>query len=208
MIAVWSGLLADVVPPTEISTRNPYVVYGGIALGAIVLVAILMSLMRKKPKEAFDPEAGMQEDLAEYPDPPPVGSRQVTYQGQPVRIRLVVVAPVGRQAVAGDDDMEPILNQVVRGLGTTARQDQPQVRTWPLGMSRVGFQPMFFRRVVRPEPPGTPSNWILVAGQARAGAQGVLLGMALWSDEPTRIGNVAVGQDEWNELVRIEKVKK
>jgi hypothetical protein len=209
MIAMaWFWLLADEVPPTEISTRSPYVLYGGIAVGIIVLLGIFMALARRKRPEKIDPEEGMEEDLLDYPEPPPLaGSRQATYQGQPVRVRLVVVAPVGRQEVSGDGDMEPILNQVVRGLGTMARQDEPQVRTWPLGMSNVGFTPMFFRRVLRPEPAGTPSNWILVAGPARAGASRVLLGMALWSDEETTIGNVAVQQDEWGELLRIEKAR-
>jgi hypothetical protein len=209
MIArAWSWLLADLIPPTEVSTRNPYLVYGLIGLGAVVLLGIFMALKRKPAEEGHDPEAGMHEALAEYPDAPPLaGSRQVTYQGEPVRVRLVVVAPIGRQEVSADGDMEPILNQMVRGVGAAARQDQPQVRAWPLGMSNAGFTPMFFRRVHRPEPPGTPSNWILVAGQARAGGRGVLVGMALWSDELTTIGNVAVGQDEWNELLRIEKVK-
>jgi hypothetical protein len=128
-------------------------------------------------------------------------------QGQPVRVRLVVLAPVGRKVAAADDEVEPILDKVVRGMGLAARYDQPEVRAWPLGLSNAGFVPMFFRRVQRPQSAGTPSNWILMAGQARAGAQQVLLGLALWSDEPTTMGNIPVKPDEWKELLRCEVVQ-
>jgi hypothetical protein len=120
--------------------------------------------------------------------------------GQPVRVRLVVLAPAGPREVT-EDDVEPILEQVVRGMGTAARYDQPQVRIWPMGPSSAGFTPTFFRRVRRPLPAGPRSNWILVAGRAQAGARPVLLGLALWSDDPTTVGSVAVRPDEWNEVL-------
>jgi hypothetical protein len=130
----------------------------------------------------------------------------VAVQGQPVRVRLAVVAPVGRQKVAEDGALEPLLDRVVGSLGAAVRQDRARVREWPLGLSNAGFTPAFFRRVRRPEPAGTPSHWILLAGPARAGAQQVLLGLALWADEPNLMGNMAVQQGEWNELLRLEAV--
>jgi hypothetical protein len=204
MLERFAQLLADDPPTVDSLLNNPLLRYGAIAVGVLVVLLIILVALRRKPDKGHDPEAGMQEDLAAFPEPPPAGKRQVTFQGQPMRVRLVVVAPVGKQTEEGD--MVPVLDKVVRGLGTTAALDQPEVRNWPLGLSKAGFQPMFFRRVRRPGPRGAPSNWVLLAGEARAGARLVLLGLALWSEEPTTIGNVPVGQDEWNELLRVEKV--
>jgi hypothetical protein len=148
----------------------------------------------------------MTEDLTAYPPPPSAAGQQLTVQGLPVRVRLVVVAPVGRQSVDGGGGVEPLLDRVVRGLGTAVRQDQARVRTWPLGLSNAGFTPTFFRRTLRPEPAGTPSHWILLAGPARAGTQPILLGLALLADEANRMGNVAVQQNRWNEWLRMETV--
>jgi hypothetical protein len=190
------------LPPGLI--KPGHVLLGAIGVGVLLLLLVVAMLRRKKPK-GIDPEAGMAEDLRAYPPPPAQKApRPLTVQGQPVRVRLVVLAPVGRQVLAADGDVQPILDKVVRGMGLAARYDQPEVRVWPLGMSNVGFTPMFFRRVLRPQPAGTPSNWILLAGEARAGAQRVLLGLALWSEQPTKMGNVAVQPDEWNELLRTE----
>ncbi len=123
-----------------------------------------------------------------------------------MRVRLVVAAPVGRKALTDDGDIEPILDKIVSGLGAATRQDRARIRQWPLGLSVPGFAPMFFRRVIRHDAAGSPSHWILLAGQARGGPRTLLLGLALWSDEPTEIGNVAVQGDEWNELLRVEAV--
>jgi hypothetical protein len=200
-LGTWAD--AGIIPP---GLLKPPALYGVLGVGALVVLLVLALLMRKKPKgKGIDPEAGMAEDLRAYPPPPPQKApRPLTVQGQPVRVRLVVLAPVGRQRLADDEPIEPILDQVVRGMGLAARYDQPQVRAWPLGLSDAGFTPMFFRRVLRPQPAGTPSNWVLMAGPARAGAQKVLLGLALWSDRPTSMGNVAVEADEWNDLLRTE----
>jgi hypothetical protein len=202
----WGWLWADDGPAPAKLFENGPVLWGIIGAGVLLALLALAFLTRKKSKN-IDPEEGMSEDLRTYPPPPAqTPPKQLTVQGQPVRVRLVVLAPVGRQQVAADGDVEPILDKVVRGMGLAARYDQPQVRAWPLGLSNTGFVPMFFRRVVRPQLAGTPSNWILLAGQARAGAQQLLLGLALWSAEPTTMGNIPVKPDEWNTLLHVEAV--
>jgi hypothetical protein len=186
--------------------RNNLVFFGAVA-AAVVIVLLLVRLLFRRTPEVVDPEAGMMEDLTAYPPPPALTGRQrLTVQGQPVRVRFVVVAPVARQGIEVEGGFETLLDLVVRGLGAAARQDQARVRTWPLGLSRQGFTPMFFRRTRRPEPACTPSRWILLAGPARSGVQQVLLGLALWADEPNPLGNVALQANEWNEWLRWEAV--
>jgi hypothetical protein len=191
--------------PTIGGLPKNVVLYAAVGVGALVAIGIVAALLRKPKSEGIDPEAGMTQDLEELPPPPAQKApRPLTLQGLPVRVRLVVLAPVGRKVAATDDEVEPMLDKVVRGLGQAARHDQPQVKAWPLGMSNVGFTPMFFRRMQRPQPAGRPSNWILLAGQARAGGDKVLLGLALWSEAPTTMGNIAVKPDEWTQLLQVQ----
>ena len=84
---------------------------------------------------------------------------------QPVRLRYVVVAPVGKKPIGKVDS---VLEQVFRGLGEVAIDDHPRVRLWPPQLSTAGFAPTFFRLTKRPDPPGRASRWILLAGPARA----------------------------------------
>jgi hypothetical protein len=196
---------AEAAPPTIAGLPKNVVLYAAGAVVALLLIGVVSALMRKRKPEGIDPEAGMMEDLEDLPPPPArKAPRPLTVQGQPVRLRLLILAPVGRKEAASDDEVEPMLEKVVRGLGQVARYDQPQIKAWPLGMSKVGFTPMFFRRMVRPQPAGQPSHWILLAGQARAGTEQVLLGLALWSDARTTMGNIAVKPDEWTHLLRAE----
>jgi hypothetical protein len=209
MLANIAVLLADVplVPEPGQGSRS-WVFYGAAAGAVVLVVALVAVLIGRRKRPAHDPEAGMGEDLAEYPPPPPLkASKQLTLQGHPVRVRLVVVAPVGRRTVADDGHVEPLLDMVVPGLGAAVSQDKARVRQWPLGLSVTGFEPMFFRRVRRPEPPGRRSRWILLAGHTRAGSRPLLLGLALWLEQPSDVGNVAVGPEEWNDLLRVEAVR-
>jgi hypothetical protein len=92
---------------------------------------------------------------------------------QPARLRLVVVAPVGRKVLSADQ-VEGVLEQVLRELGAAAAGDKPRVRVWPPQLSSAGFAPTFFRLTHRPDPAGKPSRWVLLAGPARAGGQPIL----------------------------------
>ena len=97
-------LLADAAPPGQnllqsIGTQN-LMLYGAIAAGILVLLVLLIFLM-SRGKKRVNPESGLDEDLSEYPPAPgKPGSRRLTVHGRPVRLRLVVVAPVGKRAIA------------------------------------------------------------------------------------------------------------
>jgi hypothetical protein len=96
-----------------------------------------------------------------------------------------------------------LLDQVVPGLGVIAANDQPRVRAWPPQLSQQGFGVAFQRHTRRPEPEGEPSHWLLVAGRAQVGRQNVLLGLALWLDQPTVMKHVLLEPHQWLDVVRI-----
>ncbi len=195
-------LLADVAAfPKSPADINPLYLAGGAGVVLLLLLLVLFLLFRGRGKRKSDTGAGLAEDLSTYP-PAPGESGRVSVLNHPARLRLVVVAPVGKKPLA---EPEAVLEQVLRGLGKAVKEDRPRVRTWPPQLSSTGFAPTFFRLTRRPEPEGKPSRWVLVAGKARAGGQPVLIGLALWTDEPTDLGRVTLEEMEWPKTLGVER---
>src|SRR5439155_24645486 len=159
-------------------------------------------------KKSGGSERGLEENLATYPPPPgSPGPRRLLVEGEPVRLRLVVVAPVGRQTSLDAGEVESLLEHVQRGLGAIAQKDRPRVRVWPPQLSNDGFVVSFQRLTRRPEPEGRPSRWVTVAGQVQAGSKKVLLGMAVLADEINSVGHVMLKPDEWAQTLQIKKLE-
>jgi hypothetical protein len=180
-------------------------VLGGAALLVLlVLVFLVGRLLRRRPAAA-DPEGGLREDLAGYPPAPAnPGPRRLLVEGYPARVRLVVIAPVGKQAHIEGVHAEPLLEHVLRGLGGVAQHDRPRVRAWPAQLSHQGFAVKFHRLTVKPEPDGRPSHWALLAGRAKVGQHFILLGLAVWTDEPTALGRLSLEPDQWLTVLRVQ----
>ncbi len=178
---------------------NNLLLIGGGAAVALVLVLALIVLRGRKKK--VDPEGGLAEDLSTYP-PPPRGHRhyELRVMNQPVRLRLVVVAPVGKRPVGKVDS---VLEQVLRGLGEVSIEDKPRIRVWPPQLSAKGFAPTFFRLTKKPDPDGKPSRWVLLAGPARAGAAPVLVGLAAVTEAPTKLGLITLDELQWAEVLQV-----
>jgi hypothetical protein len=179
-----------------------------VAVGLVIAAVVLVRIATTRTKPPVDLEAGLRETLAEYPPaPPPVaGGRRLTVNDVPVRLRLVVVAPTGKQqAPISPDDVPELLDDVRRGLGQFVAIDKPRVRVWPPQLSVAGFAPTFHRLVESPDAGREKSRWVKLAGPARTGQRSVLLGLAVFADEPMKLGDVSVETTEWAELVRVEK---
>ena len=205
MNALLSSLLfADEVPPSlpsQLMDNKPLMISVGIGAGAFFLLVVVWI---SRGKKKANPEAGLSENLATYP-PAPEGALEsrLVVQGQPGRLRLVVVAPTGKKAI-DSSDVEGLLNQVVRGLGEISRQDRPRVRIWPAQLSNQGFAPTFHRLTHRPEPAGRASPWILMAGPAQAEGQQILLGLAFYADQPNKFEQLTLKPLEWCVVLDIQ----
>lgn len=200
MTIPFHAMLADLVPGSPLVGNN-LVFYGG--LGAALLAILLLVLWVRRGRPApVDPEAGLLENLGDYPPPGP-GPQRLFLHGRPYRLRLVVLAPSGKRALPANGAVEPLLDEIIRGLADIVRQDRPRVRIWPAQPSQQGFAPIFFRLSRRPEPAGKPSRWVLAAGPARAGGQQLLLGLALCADELIDLGNMPLQTNQWAEVFRV-----
>jgi hypothetical protein len=194
-------LFATIPAAPPVGDKNSLLLYGGGAVGGVFLLVVLLMFVRRGRKRV-PPPAGLSEDLSAFP-PAPRGRRhyQLLVLGERVRLRLVVVAPVGKKPIGKVDS---VLEQVFRGLGEVSIDDKPRIRLWPAQPSSAAFAPTFFRLTRRPDPEGKPSRWILLAGPARAASTAVLLGLAVQADQPSTAGLVTLDETQWNEVLRVE----
>jgi hypothetical protein len=203
--------LTDWLPP-EVRDKLPVEAWWGIfAVAALLGLLLLFTLLRALGRALFGgrrlpaelPQEPV-EDLATYPPPPQArGEWDLWVYHLPARLRLVVAAPAGKYADVDATAVERLLDAVLPGLGATAARDRASIRIWPPQLSKEGFAASFIRRTRRPEPDGQPSHWVLVAGKAMAGPQAVLLGLALWTDEPSNLGRVYLEPHQWFDVLRL-----
>ena len=164
-----------------------------IGVGALAAVLILLRIAAGRKRPHPDLERGQRENLAEYPPPPAASGRRLMVNGTPARVRLVVVAPTGKQQdPITPDDVPEILDDVLHGLGKYVTADRPRVRVWPPQLSVAGFGPTFHRLVASPDAGAQSSRWVKLAGPARTGKRPILLGLAVLADEPLKLGDVQV----------------
>jgi hypothetical protein len=189
--------LADMLPaPRGLDGLPLSYVAGG--LGALLVLFLAWRLLRRRRSEYRDLEAGLREDLDEYPPAPP-GAARLLVNGVPGRLRLVVVAPTGKLSDPITlDDVPELLDRVHKGLGSLVDVDKPRVKVWPAPLSSSGFGPTF-HRVVR----ASGKQWVKLAGPARTGRRPVLLGLAVWTDNASGLGDVVVEPTEWGELLHV-----
>jgi hypothetical protein len=203
--------LNDLLPPAArnfLDQGGWWVVYGVAALLVLIVLLILVGLVRRLfgRRPAPDLDVGLREDLAGYPPPPGAPpARRLLVEGHPARVRLVVIAPVGKQVQVDPANAEPLLEHVRRGLGAAAQHDRPRVRVWPPQLSHQGFAVKFHRLTATPDQEGRPSHWALLAGRARVGQHYLLLGLALWTDETTTLGRLTLEPDQWPLVLNVRK---
>ncbi|HMC66757.1 MAG TPA: hypothetical protein VKI65_17610 [Gemmataceae bacterium] len=166
------------------------------------VVERIARLFRRRRNVPRDEERRLEENLGEYPPPPgPPGSRRLLVEGWPARVRLVVIAPVGKESRVEVSQVESALDQIFRGLGEIVRRDHPRIRLWPPQLSSHGFAPTFHRLTHKPEPGGEPSRWVLIAGQTPSRPRPLLLGLALWADEANTLGQLTLEPAQWTNVL-------
>ncbi len=199
--------LKEIPVPTEGFSTDPVSLAWYLG-GVLALLGLLWAIKSRffGARPAPDLQKGMRENLAEYPPPPAdPGRRRLTFHGLPVRIRLVVVAPTGKNQAPIDPDQVPrMLDEVYAGISAVVKNDKPRIKVWPPQLSVAGFAPTFHRLVTSPDKPGQPSEWIKVAGPARAGNRPILLGLALLADEANEHGQVIFESHQWPDALRVQ----
>jgi hypothetical protein len=181
-----------------------YVVLGvaGLVLLLILWTFLVKLFRRKEPEEVRLPN--LEEELSLYPElKPSTGDRQLRVEGVPVRLRLVVIAPAGKDDEVHADDVERMLESILPGLGDICKGDKPRIKVWPRQLSYEGFTKHFQRNMLTPESAGELSRWVLLGGRAKLGKQQVMLGLGLQAVKPTTLGRRTVEAHEWPTVLRV-----
>jgi hypothetical protein len=190
--------------------------YWLVLLGTVALIIVLplawykrrlLRALLRLPQRPVREEPKLDENLAQFA--PPQGlpaARRLFIEGVPARLRLVVAASPGKGATINETAIGELLDKVRWGLGAMARQDQAEFRVWPVQLSANGFPAVFHRHIRTDAPGGQPSHWVLLAGPTPPRPHSVLLGLALWTDEATTIGNLTMDASQWMKTLHFENL--
>src|SRR5207237_4557204 len=115
-----------------------YAVLAVVGLGVLLVLVFLATVLWRTfvgGRRQGD-EEGLREKLAEYSPPGPPGTRRLTVEGIPGRVRLVVVAPLSKEHPIAETDVAELVDGVLHGLREVLAEDRPRVRIWPAQFSR------------------------------------------------------------------------
>src|SRR6516164_7436132 len=102
-------------PPKWLKDMMPdaadYAWWGILGFGALVVLLLFFAVCSKFlglfNKPARPKSKNLKEDLEAYPPlPPSTGDRRLLVEGVPVRLRLVVAAPAGKESSVSADNIE------------------------------------------------------------------------------------------------------
>lgn len=200
-------------PPQWLKDMLPdaaqYAWWGILGFGALVVLLLFWAICSKmlgvfSRKPTPPKQKKLQEDLESYPPlPPSTGDRRLLVEGVPVRLRLVVAAPAGKESKVSANNIERVLDRVLVGLGDIALHDRPRVKIWPMQLSYEGFANTFHNNTTLPEGEDEPSRWVMVAGRAMVGKQQILLGLGMQAIKPTTVGRKTLKAHEWESVLRV-----
>jgi hypothetical protein len=175
----------------------------------LLLVWLLRALFRRRKPKRDNWDKDLRIELDDCPLPvAPAGVRGLTLYHLPVRLRLVVLAPLGKEGQIDATAVEKLLDLVIPGLGGLAQRDRPRIRIWPAQMSQHGFHATFHRNTPKAAGRGESSRWVLVSGRIQAARQPILLGLGLWADQPNTLDRITLEPNQWLDVLRIRNPEK
>jgi hypothetical protein len=175
---------------------------------AIVLLYIASRLIRRRARQQRIGAAQEAEqiNLADYEDGDvPTTGMRIDLYNVPVRLVLIVVAPVGRGAKLPHRELWPaVLDQAIPGLRHVIETHETEIRAWPAQLSTSGFREKFFQQASLPNDRGKGSMWSEAAGCFSALGQRFLIGILVRAEETNSLGQFSVERDsQWLDLFRI-----
>jgi hypothetical protein len=183
------------------------VLWFSIAAVAITLW-LLWWLLRRRAARGHQVDGRNSIDLSEFVvGGPPVGSPRMDFYGTPVRLQLIVLAPMGRHSqLPSNEELPHVLNHFISGFTGVSGLHRPVVFRWPEQLSAQGFYQAFFNQLSLPGDHGRGSAWCAVAGRFTVADRQYLVGMAFTSEKPNGMGTVTVQHEgQWLDVLRIRE---
>lgn len=188
---------------------NPPVLIGigvGILILLITLALLIRLFTRKKPPEtSLQPDLKLNVSLLPT-EGPPAGKPYLEFYSVPVRLAVVVMAPVGREGELPDNtDLPQTIEGIMPGLMKVLTAHQPQFVRWPAQLSTQGFAHAFFNNVALPGDHGKGTPWCSLAGKIEVSGGQFLVGMVCCAAEPNSLSEVtAKHAAAWPDVIRVK----
>ena len=190
----------------RLQADDPVAAWAIIAAAVLLLLMILAWLIRRRRPVPRDetPEIAFI-DVGSLPAGGPLGGSQLELYGTPVRLELVVVAPVGRYGkLPPSDEIPDLLEQMIPGLKAILSRDKSDIVCWPGQLSSQGFIQSFFNHVLLPGERGKDTPWCSVAGRFRGSGQNYLAGLVLAAEDDNSLSQFELQHEgQWHDALRI-----
>ena len=165
---------------------------------------ILRVFRRAGPVALLDPSLEM--DL--QPLPLARSNSPLTVYHVPVRLAVIVIAPLGRDtAEPTHSEVPQLLDQMVPGLASILTHDETIVRIWPRQLSATGFIHSLSRHLHLPGDRGRGTPWCLVAGRTTFDERPFGVGLALAAGKSNNLGVIELKHEaQWLEVLRTRQL--
>jgi hypothetical protein len=172
------------------------------ALFGTVLWFVFRRKPARLPAKPADPSIDVSQfDAVGAPADPP----QLEYYGCPVRLAILVVAPVGRGSIPEREQLPELFDQFVPQFLQVVAEHQPLLQFWPGQISAVGFTNSFFGKVALPGDRGKGTPWCAMAGRFTALGRQYLAGIVCCGDTATGLGQLVIEQEgQWCDVLRVK----
>jgi hypothetical protein len=122
----------------------------------------------------------------------------------PVRLGVVVLAPLGRIELPDEDELSSILDGLVPGLGGFIAIDKPIIRTWSNQVSVGGFANNLALHMQVGNHDLTETPWCLVAGKTKRPDGLLLVTLVLAAATPNRLGVIRLeDESQWMQAIQV-----
>jgi hypothetical protein len=131
---------------------------------------------------------------------------QLEYYGCPVRLAVLIVAPVGRAGSIPEKELLPeLFEQFVPQFLQVVAAHQPQLQFWPAQISVAGFTNSFFGKIALPGDRGKGTPWCALAGRFTAMGGHYLAGIVCCGDNASGLGQLVIEQEgQWRDVLRVK----
>lgn len=184
------------------------VVAGVCGLALALAISVLLKRLRRRPTASVQDSVLQEIRVTDLRVAGP-GNQfpRLEVYGTPVRLAVLVLAPVGRQSVLPPAELLPMVwESLVPGLNELVVRDAPLLRFWPVQLSSQGFAQVFFHHLALPGDHGRGTPWCALAGKVDWGGKQYLVGMAACGDSPNGLNMLTLQhQGQWLDAIRIRK---
>ncbi|MEO2042561.1 MAG: hypothetical protein ABGW79_11905 [Pirellulales bacterium] len=184
---------------------------GRLVGAALLVLVVLVFLTRRVVKLFRKPEDVSLVDPLRVVDltVEPLGNSErvdLKVHNLPVRLGVVVLAPLGRIDVPDDEELPSILDGLVPGLGKYITRDKPIIRTWPNQVSVGGFANNLALHMQVGGQDLTETPWCLVAGKTKRPDGLLLVTLALAAETVNRLGVVRLeDESQWMQAIQVNR---